>query len=103
MSKTINDIHHHRDFKIAHIIIKKTSAKNINGKTSPGKAKNQSSPVLTNGQRHVIRYETITPAFNKINILFKNVGLPAIKFVFKKQIYQKKWVKITMKILLELL
>jgi hypothetical protein len=36
-------------------MMKKTSAKKINGNIRPGKAKREFSPVFINGKKHVIR------------------------------------------------
>ena len=71
----MSDINHHFDLKKIHTIINIAKAKNINGKTSPGKANSEFSPVSINGTRQVIRYAKIIAIFKDTKILLKSLGL----------------------------
>ncbi len=47
----------------------------MNGKTSPGKANSEFSPVSIKGTRQVIKYAKIIAIFRETNIFLKSLGL----------------------------
>jgi hypothetical protein len=60
-----------------------TSPKNMNGKTSPGKAKSEFSPVSIKGTRQEIKYAKMIMRFRENKIIMKSLGLPLLYFFFK--------------------
>ena len=74
----------HLDRNIASNIIKQMRAKNINGKTSPGKAKYQYLPVFINGTRQTERKEMTVQMFPIIIRFFNTERVFSIIIIIKQ-------------------
>ena len=62
----------------------------MNGKTSPGKANSEFSPVSIKGTRQVIKYAKIIAIFRETNIFLKSLGLRCMYFFSKPEMLNHK-------------